>query len=73
MLPSEIAKLEAVHSVLSPQILHLKAKGSFGKVDGEVSLNKREVHLDFVETKQIDMLRSVLKKGEKGWYYETSF
>jgi hypothetical protein len=73
MLPSEIAKLEAVHSVLSPLMLHVKAEGSFGKVEGEVSLNKREVHLDFVETKQIDMLRSVLKKGEKGWYYETSF
>jgi hypothetical protein len=51
----------------------MKANGSFGVLEGTVSLRERVVHLDFVELKQADMIRSKLSKGEKGWYYETSF
>ena len=73
MVPEEVKQAVITHSVLSPVTLHIKAEGSFGKLDGEVSITNRTVHLDFTETEKIDMIRPQLKKGEKGWYYETSF
>jgi hypothetical protein len=42
-------------------------------VQGSISLIDHTIHLDFVETKELGSIRSLLKKGEKGWYYETSF
>jgi len=73
MLPAEVNHLVATHSLLDPTTLHIEANGSLGRLAGEVSLTGRTVHLDFTETKKIDTIRSQLKKGEKGWYYETSF
>jgi hypothetical protein len=49
------------------------AEGSFGGMTGTIDLNARTVHLDFNESKQIEMLKPQLKQSEKGWFYETSF
>ena len=73
MMPAEVDHLVATYSLLDLTTFHIEADGSFGTVNGEVSLTGRMVHLDFTETKKIDTIRSQLKKGEKGWYYETSF
>ncbi len=73
MLPQEIKSVVARHSILSPLEVSIDASGSFGSALGNIDLNEGKVRLDFNESKNIDMLKSQLKKDEKGWYYETSF
>jgi hypothetical protein len=73
MLPPELSLLQVTHFLVDPLHLRIFAKGSFGTVEGSVSLKEHMVHLDFVEAKDIRTIKSNLKKGEKGWYYESSF
>lgn len=73
MIPQEIERADIRHSVLSPLEILVDASGSFGAIAGNVDLNERKVHLDFNESKNIEMLKPQLKKDEKGWYYEASF
>ncbi len=73
MLPQEIESAVAKHSILSPLEVSVDASGSFGAMAGKIDLNERKVHLDFNESKNVEMLKPQLKKDEKGWYYETSF
>lgn len=73
MVPQETQKAVLGHSVMAPFSVSVEALGSFGSMAGEIDLNERKVHLDFNESKNIAMLKPQLKKGEKGWIYETSF
>ena len=73
MVPQETQKAVLRHSVMAPFFVSVEALGSFGSMSGEINLNERKVHLDFNESKKLDMLKPQLKKGEKGWVYETSF
>ena len=73
MVPQETQKAVLEHSVMAPFSVSVEAAGSFGTMTGEIDLNARKVHLDFNESKNIAMLKPQLKKGEKGWVYETSF
>ena len=62
------------YSLFSPFIVNLEAEGNFGLLEGNVNLNERKLRIDFSETtKELDSIRSNLKKDEKGLYYETSF
>lgn len=73
MVPQATQKALLWHSILSPLKVYVDAEGSFGGMRGAIDLNTRKVHLDFNESTQIEMLQPQLKKGEKGWIYETSF
>jgi len=73
MMPQEIEKAVAIHSILSPLEVAVDASGSFGLMTGKIDLSEAKVRLDFNESKNIEMLKPQLKKDEKGWYYETSF
>lgn len=73
MVPQETQKAVLGHSVFSPFSVSVEAVGSFGTMTGDIDLNERKIHLDFNESKNIEMLKPQLKKGEKGWIYETSF
>jgi len=73
MAPQQTDKATLTHSIISPLDASMHAEGSFGGIEGSIDLKERKLHLDFNETKEIEMIRSQLKKGEKGWYYETSF
>ncbi len=73
MAPQQTDKATLSHSLISPLDTSIHAEGSFGGIEGSVELKERKLHLDFNETKEIEMIRSQLKKDEKGWYYETSF
>lgn len=59
--------------IVSPANIKVDAKGLFGAIVGNIDLSKRNLHLDFNESKEIEMIKSKLKQDEKGWYYETSF
>ena len=73
MIPQETTSAVLKHSILSPLDVSVAANGSFGALIGNIDLNERTVHLDFNESKNIQMLKPSLKKSEKGWVYETSF
>ena len=73
MTPTEIENLLISQTILSPLNLSVKAEGPFGETKGNVYLGKRMLHMDFNDTKALGMLKSQLKQGEEGWYYETSF
>ena len=73
MTPTEIENLRISHGIWSPLNLSLDAKGVFGEAAGSVNLKDRTLHLDFNDTKSLEMISSKLKQGEEGWYYETSF
>jgi len=73
MIPQETTSAVLEHSILSPLDVSVMASGSFGALTGNIDLNERTVHLDFNESKNIQMLKPSLKKSEKGWVYETSF
>ncbi len=69
----DINRLSATHSILKPFYIKLNANGSFGLAKGYVDLKNRLIHIDIVEPKNINPIRNFLKKGEKGWYYESNF
>ena len=71
--PGDIEKAVISHSVLAPMEAKVHAVGSFGEVNGSIVLGERKLHLNFVEAKKIDTIKSLLKKDAQGWYYETSF
>jgi len=73
MAPQDTQKAVFAHSIFSPLKIMVDANGSFGLMSGRIDLNKRMVHMDFNESKNIEMLKPQLKKEEKGWVYETSF
>ncbi len=71
--PTEIENLLLSQTIWTPLHFTVKAEGPFGEARGSVDLNKRMLHMDFNDTKALGMLKSELKQGEKGWYYEKSF
>jgi hypothetical protein len=73
MAPQETKKAKITHSLASPREVLIDADGSFGSMSGRVDLAQRKAHLDFNESKEIEMLKPQLKKEGKGWVYETSF
>jgi hypothetical protein len=69
----EIDNLKATHTLLKPYIVKISANGSFGVANGYANLKQRVLHLDIVDAKDIKALKRFLKRGEKGWYYESKF
>lgn len=68
-----INKLKATYSILNPYKIKVNIDGSFGIATGYIDLKNRVAHIDIVEPKDINSIRKFLKKGEKGWYYESKF
>jgi len=72
-LDVEITELKLNQSILKPYRVKIDAKGNFGVANGYANLRSRLVHIDIVEPKDINSIKIYLKKGEKGWYYESRF
>ena len=72
-IPEKTSEASATHTLFLPTILSIDANGTFGMVEGNVNLLDNNIRLNFVTTDKMDMLKSFLKKDEKGWYYERSF
>jgi len=72
--PHKIDSADITHLFFAPYTLNITASGSFGKMNGLADLKAGKLRLDFLHTtKEINLIRSQLKKDKKGWYYETSF
>jgi len=74
-LPTElsITYLEGIHSLLSPMQISISGESSLGEINGTVDLKSRKIHLDIEEGGKQRAFVRYLKKGEKGWYYESTF
>jgi len=68
-----IDSLSAKHSIFKPYRVKIDATGNFGVAHGYANLKKRILHLDLTESKNINSIKRYLKKGAKGWYYESKF
>jgi uncharacterized membrane protein len=72
--PKKIDVANVSYSIVNPFYVNIEAEGSFGLLKGIVNLNERNLRIDFMETtKDINSIKSNLKKDEKGLYFETSF
>jgi len=71
--PTKLDELSFSYVVWSPQHMAVSGYGAFGKFTGEIDFTTHTVHLDLTETVKLGAWKHQLKKGEKGWYYETSF
>ncbi|MEY3091138.1 MAG: hypothetical protein RL113_1454 [Pseudomonadota bacterium] len=73
MAPQDVNEAYIRQFIGLPFNLFITADGSFGQAEGSVDISARKMHLDFNDSAHVQMLRPPVKKGEKGWYYETSF
>lgn len=69
----DIGVLDTSHSVLSPLQATFSGESSLGKIDGEVQLQTRIIHLNISEGGKKRAFAKYLKKSEKGWVYESKF
>jgi len=72
-VPAQIEQLRASHLIFNLMNITINGNGEFGSASGSVNLNERKVHIDFDKESDTSKLKSLLKKGEQGWYYESSF
>lgn len=73
LVPTQIESLEASYRVVTPQTLSLDLNGSFGEAEGYLNIGEQKLHLDITKEGSLSSLKPMLKKGQDGWYYETSF
>ena len=71
--PGDIDKLITMHSILAPLKAFVTISGDFGIAEGIVDVKNRDLRIDIVDIEKVKSIKSMLKKDEKGWYYETSF
>ncbi len=74
-LPAEISirTLTVTHTLLSPMKIVLSGESSIGALQGYIDLGTRILHLDIAKAEKNKSVSKYLKKGQKGWYYESKF
>jgi hypothetical protein len=74
-VPGKIKTVKLYYQLADPRRISIKVSGFFGKAKGylELGLKQRKLYLGLTKADSIGSLAPLLKKGEKGWYYETSF
>ena len=74
MAPKKIDNLTATYSVINPLNVVIKGQGSFGTLNGNIALLKRNIKILFPDSKNLKTIKKFLKKdATKGWYYETNY
>ena len=71
--PGDVEKFITMHSILSPLEAFMTISGDFGIAEGIVDIANRNLRIDIIDIESMNSIKSMLKKDEKGWYYETSF
>lgn len=73
MVAQDIEMSSIYHSLISPMDLRVDINSSIAKLSGLVDLGERRVRLNIEESSNIELIKSLIKKDENGWYYETAF
>ena len=72
--PKSVDEVSVKYSVLDPLRVKLNGLGSFGTMDGNVTLLEKHLLIKFPVSKDIRAFRKFLKKDETGvWKYETTY
>jgi len=71
--PKKADTVILTHRIWEPEEIGVEGRGSFGDFHGDIFLQEQKLHLDFTSEKHLGVLKNMLKKGSKGWYYETTF
>jgi len=72
-MPAKTDEASVTHNILMPTVFSVDANGTAGSIEGEINLLENSVRLAFMQSQETSMLKPLLKKDEKGWYYEGSF
>jgi len=72
-VPQKIDEVHLTHHLFAPTKIAIDMRGNWGKIEGQISLLDRKIHLDLLETNGTLPWQQQFKKGKKGMYYETSF
>jgi hypothetical protein len=73
LIPVKAGNLLATYRIWEPGKIALELFGKFGRAVGYYDMKKSLLHLDIVEESDISTIKSLLKKGKNGWYYEERF
>jgi len=74
MAPKNIDEIKATYTVIDPIHVNLNALGSFGTMDGAITLTEKNIKLLFPVVKELNGIKKYLNKNkEGGWYYETNY
>jgi len=72
--PKSIEEIDIEYSIANPLNIILNGRGSFGVVEGNIALAKRDILVRFPVAKEIKAFKKFLKKDKKGeWEYETNY
>jgi len=72
--PKVINSFNSTYSVIEPVKIKLDSEGSFGELNGNISLLNRKIEILFPIVKELKTVKKFLKKDKiKGWYYETNY
>jgi hypothetical protein len=73
VIPEHFSKIRVEYHILRPTKIRIKASGDVGYLKGYADLTDRKVRLYIDTPSHAGKWRRLLKKDEKGWYYETSY
>lgn len=71
--PQHIDEVTMTHWIFAPTEISLQAKGSWGKVEGKVSLLHKKLTLEMPDANQTLPWQQIFAKDAKGLHYEISF
>jgi len=71
-ISTKVDTLSLTHTISNPLELLIDGSGGFGTIDGYFLIKDRVVRVNIYDQKLISKLKPLLKKDDKGWYYETS-
>jgi len=72
LMPAKVTTIKATYQIVDPLKVAISIEGDFGKADGYLYIKESKIRLDISEPKDISRLKHLLRKDDKGWYYETA-
>jgi len=72
LIPAKVTTVKVIYQLLDPLKIAISVEGDFGKADGYLYIQESKIRLNISESKDIARLKRLLKKDDKGWYYETA-
>ena len=72
LMPAKVTTIKATYKLFDPLKVAIEVVGDFGKAYGYFYIKESKIRLNISEAKDISRLKSLLKKDDKGWYYETA-
>ena len=72
LMPAKVTTIKATYQIVDPLKVAISVAGDFGKADGYLYIKENKIRLDISEPKDISRLKHLLRKDDKGWYYETA-